>query len=501
MGRNRHGPYATAVLLATCAAASIDYKHAVSLDQTNFDMKVLDSDEFWMVEFFAPWCGHCQALAPEWDAAAKKMKGRMFFGAVDCTAPGGETVCGRYSVSGYPTIKAFGKNKKSPKDYPGERKAAAILYYAEGGARKAPVAQAPLVDLVRYGSMYTWMRTPSFPRPKPHLLLFAKSRGVLALTPPDWFVSLTKTLLGDIGQNDPAKRSLVVGMVSNNKEGEKTQQRFGVAPRDVGSAPSRAKKTAHLPALALCVSYPSESCTLLRADKIGKKPDVNSARKWVEAGLKHASDTAESGALGDSWFSWPSFPGPSAAQLRPNSVNRKGSFKRLSTKSAEPFCFSPERMGKNKGQGARPMCVMLMLARGQTSLDTVSEQLLRELADKYKNDPLSFVYVADSPGVAELRAGLLGPAIAGSENDEQQHIAVLKTGRRLRVSVISMGVTAKVTPVSAFLDKVLGGEANFKRLEKLPPVTEEPLAEPVVQTGARTNSSAAGNKKKKRVEL
>ena len=147
------------------------------------------------------------------------------------------------------------------------------------------------------------------------------------------------------------------------------------------------------------------------------------------------------------------------------------------------------------------MCVMLMLARGQASLDTVSEQLLRELADKYKNDPLSFVYVPDSPGVAELRAALLSSAQSGSEDEEQQHIAVLKTGRRLRTSVVSMGVTAKVTPASAFLDKVLGGEARFKRLEKLPPVTEEPLAEPVIQTSANTNSSATGKAKKKRVEL
>ena len=35
--------------------------------------------------------------------AAKKMKGRMFFGAIDCTAPDGQPVCAQYGVSGYPT--------------------------------------------------------------------------------------------------------------------------------------------------------------------------------------------------------------------------------------------------------------------------------------------------------------------------------------------------------------------------------------------------------------
>jgi protein disulfide-isomerase A6 len=29
------------------------------LTDSNFKSKVLDSDEIWVVEFYAPWCGHC----------------------------------------------------------------------------------------------------------------------------------------------------------------------------------------------------------------------------------------------------------------------------------------------------------------------------------------------------------------------------------------------------------------------------------------------------------
>ena len=45
----------------------------VSLDADNFEAKVgaKMEDEMWLVDFFAPWCGPCQQLAPEWRKLAK----------------------------------------------------------------------------------------------------------------------------------------------------------------------------------------------------------------------------------------------------------------------------------------------------------------------------------------------------------------------------------------------------------------------------------------------
>jgi len=59
--------------LATGLYTSTD--DVVQLTSANFD-QVMKSDELWLIEFYAPWCGHCKSLAPEWKKAAKALKVR-----------------------------------------------------------------------------------------------------------------------------------------------------------------------------------------------------------------------------------------------------------------------------------------------------------------------------------------------------------------------------------------------------------------------------------------
>lgn len=46
----------------------------IDLTESNFDRLVTQSDEVWIVEFFAPWCGHCQQFVGEYSKAAKALK-------------------------------------------------------------------------------------------------------------------------------------------------------------------------------------------------------------------------------------------------------------------------------------------------------------------------------------------------------------------------------------------------------------------------------------------
>lgn len=57
----------------------------VTLTSDNFESEVLESDQLWLVEFYAPWCGHCKKLVPEFDKSAKALDGIVRLGAVDMT--------------------------------------------------------------------------------------------------------------------------------------------------------------------------------------------------------------------------------------------------------------------------------------------------------------------------------------------------------------------------------------------------------------------------------
>ncbi|XP_055710332.1 protein disulfide-isomerase A6 homolog [Phlebotomus papatasi] len=103
----------------------------IELTDSNFDKLVLNSDDVWLVEFFAPWCGHCKNLAPHWAKAASELKGKVKLGALDATVH--QSKAQEYGVQGYPTIKFFPGGKKdrdSVQEYDGGRTSSDIVTWA-----------------------------------------------------------------------------------------------------------------------------------------------------------------------------------------------------------------------------------------------------------------------------------------------------------------------------------------------------------------------------------
>ncbi|KAJ1968497.1 hypothetical protein IWQ62_001207 [Dispira parvispora] len=108
----------------------------IELTKSNFKTEVMNTRYPVLVEFYAPWCGHCQRLAPEYDKVAKDLYGVVKVGAVNCDESANQALCAGYDVKGYPTVKLFPSKKNSktkkkvPTDYVGERKRQPMREYA-----------------------------------------------------------------------------------------------------------------------------------------------------------------------------------------------------------------------------------------------------------------------------------------------------------------------------------------------------------------------------------
>jgi len=110
--------------LAACIRADddVDEQDVVVLTDKNFSDK-LNSVKYALVEFYAPWCGHCKALKPEYAKAATALKdysSDVILAKLDATEE--KEVAGKHEIQGYPTLKWF-IDGKVVSDYSGGRTA------------------------------------------------------------------------------------------------------------------------------------------------------------------------------------------------------------------------------------------------------------------------------------------------------------------------------------------------------------------------------------------
>eukprot|EP00457_Paulinella_chromatophora_P007185 gb/GEZN01007206.1/.p1 GENE.gb/GEZN01007206.1/~~gb/GEZN01007206.1/.p1 ORF type:complete len:413 (+),score=82.57 gb/GEZN01007206.1/:43-1239(+) len=81
----------------------------VFMDDETFPFFQEENKKF-LALFYAPWCGHCKAIKPDYAAASKDLYTIASLVAVDCTAS--PATCAEFQVNGYPSIKWFSNHTK-----------------------------------------------------------------------------------------------------------------------------------------------------------------------------------------------------------------------------------------------------------------------------------------------------------------------------------------------------------------------------------------------------
>lgn len=114
------------LLLAVAVCAEEDKyrgpseEDVIVLDADNLESTIYESEDTWLLELYAPWCGHCKTLRPEWAKLATKLKGVAKVAKIDASIH--RKFDSVYGLKGYPHVVLIPAGTPHPTQAPRTRR-------------------------------------------------------------------------------------------------------------------------------------------------------------------------------------------------------------------------------------------------------------------------------------------------------------------------------------------------------------------------------------------
>jgi protein disulfide-isomerase A6 len=384
-------------------------KNVISLNIDNWEDHITGKDA-WIIEFYAPWCGHCRRLEPEWKKAAKQLRGEVKVGAINCDAE--EELCHEYGVQGYPTILYFPfKNPDEPEKYSGGRTAPEMVKFARSKTN-LPSYVSVLASRQAFGKFLGKHSS----RPK---LFIITNKAMPTAT----HKSLSREYFQKID----------FAIIHSN------QQEL-VSKFQVDSLPTLVIRTRDRDTDERTLHYFSGKFSKHNIQVFLKQFAVWYDRHSSPAEIKQARRAAASVTR-------------SVSALLPFPELNADSFETLPKKGHCVILF----IDSQKLKAARK--------NGKTSKSDTA-QALANIAEKYKHDPLNFFWVDNSSKSAGALGKMVGAPKTQHVNDVV--IAAIKVKRMRSAHSVWKYADRKHTElkegVESFLDRILGGTERFNSI-------------------------------------
>jgi len=133
-------PFVRPPLSSTRLFAEGEEKAAPMVTGAELEIMLTEWDQPLVVDAYATWCGPCVLMAPEFEAAAQELKGRVRFVKMDTDLE--ETMAARLNIMGLPTLLFLDKYEPKEDDPPEKQTAAAVLKdRIEGALRKDMIVE------------------------------------------------------------------------------------------------------------------------------------------------------------------------------------------------------------------------------------------------------------------------------------------------------------------------------------------------------------------------